>query len=80
MATQTRKRFEEKHVALRKVHVVTPTNRGESNELEADLRRMGCLRLGEKFWRVQSEDMVRKPVTGKVDHVYASTIRGRPDR
>jgi hypothetical protein len=48
MATQTRKRTAEKQVTLRKVHVVTHTDREESNELEADLRRMGCHRLWEK--------------------------------
>jgi hypothetical protein len=32
MATQTRKRTVEKQVALRKVHVVTPTDREENNE------------------------------------------------
>ena len=76
MVTQTRKRTAEKQVALRNVHVVTPTDREESNELEADLRRMSCLGLWEKFWRVQSEDIVRELVTGEVDHVYSSTIRG----
>jgi hypothetical protein len=80
MAIQTQKRTAEKQVALRKVHVVTPTDREENNELEADLRRMGCLGLWEKSWRVRSEDMVRELVTGEVDRVYASTIRGRPDR
>ena len=29
---------------------------------------------------MRSEDMVRELVTGEVDRVYASTIRGRPDR
>ena len=43
MATQTRKWIAKKQVAFRKVHVVTSTDREESNELEADLRRMGCL-------------------------------------
>ena len=80
MATQTQKRTAEKPVALRKVHVVTPTDREENNKLEADLRRMGCHGLWEKSWRVRSEDMVRELVIGKVDRVYASTIRGRPDR
>ena len=80
MATQTRKRIAEKQVALRKVHVVTPTDREENNELEADLRRMGCLGWWERSWRMRSEDMVRELVTGEVDHVYASTTRGRPDR
>jgi hypothetical protein len=80
MAIQTRKRTAEKQVALRKVHVVTPTDHEENNELEADLRRMGCLGLWEKSWRVQSEDMMRELVTGEVDRVYASTIRGQPDR
>ena len=41
---------------------------------------MGCLGLWEKSWRVRSEDMVRELVTGEVDRIYASTIRGRPDR
>jgi hypothetical protein len=45
MATKTRKRTAEKQVALCKVHVVTPTDREKNNELEADLRRMGCLGL-----------------------------------
>jgi hypothetical protein len=80
MATQTRKRTAEKQVALRNVHVVTPTDREENNELEADLRRIGCLGLWKKYWRVRSEDMVRDLVIGEVDRVYASTIRGRPDR
>ena len=80
MATQTWKRIAEKQVAFRKVHVVTPTDRKESNKLEADLRRMGCLGLWEKSWRVRSENMVRQLVTGEVDRIYASTIRGRPDR
>ena len=48
MATQTRKWIAEKQVTLRKVHVVTPTDREESNELEADLRRMDYLGLWEK--------------------------------
>ena len=34
-----------------------PTDREESNELEADLRRMGCLGLWEKSSRVRSEDV-----------------------
>jgi hypothetical protein len=80
MATQTRKRIADKPVALHKVHVVIPTGREESNELEADLRRMGCLGLREKSWRVRCEEMVRELVTGKVNQVYASTIRGRLDR
>ena len=80
MATQTRKRTADQPVILRKVHVVTPTDREENNELEADLKRMGCHGLWEKSWRVRSEDMVRELVTGEVDRVYASTIRGRPDR
>ena len=75
MATQTRKRIAEKQVALRKVHVVSPTDRDKSNMLEVDLRLMSCLGLWEKSWRVRSEDMVRELVTGEVDHVYASTIR-----
>ena len=62
------------------MHVVTPTDREESNELEADLRRMGCLRLWEKSWRVRSDDMVREMVTGEANRVYAFIIRGRPDR
>ena len=76
MATQTRKRIADKPVALRKVHVVTPIGREESNELEADLRRMGCLGLWKKSWTVRCEEMVRK----LVNQVYASTIRDRPDR
>jgi hypothetical protein len=79
MATQTRKTIADKTVALRKVQVVIPTGREESNELEADLRRMGCLGLWKKSWRVRCEEMVRELVTREVDHVYASTIRGRPD-
>jgi hypothetical protein len=66
----------DKSVALRKVHVFTPTGREESNELEADLGRMGCFGLLEKSWRVRCEEIVRELVTGEVDHVYASTIRG----
>ena len=80
MATQTWKRTAEKPVTLRKVHIVTPTEREEINELDADLRRMGCHGLYEKFWRVQSEDMVRELVTGEVGRVYASIIRAEPDR
>ena len=80
MSTQTRKRIAENLVTLRKVHIVTPTDREESNELETDLRRMGYLGLWEKSWRVRSEDMVRELVTGEVDHIYTSTIRDRPDR
>ena len=80
MATQTRKKIADKPIALRKVHVVTPTDCEENNELEADLRRMDCLRLWEKSWRMRSEDMVRELVTREVDRVYASTIRGLPDR
>ena len=80
MAIQTRKRIAEKLVVLRKVHVVIPTDREKSNELEVDLRRMGCLELWKKSWRVRNEDMVRELVTGEVDHVYAFTIRGRSDR
>jgi hypothetical protein len=49
-------------------------------ELEADMRRMGCLGLLEKSWRVQREEMVRELVTKERNHVYASTIRVRPDR
>ena len=80
MATQTQKRITKNFVALRKVHVVIPTDREESNELEADLRRIGCLSLWEKSWRVRREDMVRELITGEVDHIFVSTIRGRPDR
>ena len=67
-------RIAEEQVALRKVHVVTPMDREESNKLEADLRRMGYLRLWEKSWRVRSKDMVRELVTEEVDRIYASTI------
>ena len=80
MATQIRKWIAEKQLAFRKVHVVTPTDSKEINELEVDLRRMGCLELWERSWKVWSDDMVRELVTGEVDHIYASTIRGRPDR
>jgi hypothetical protein len=80
MATQTQKRTADKPVALRKVHVVTPTSREESNGLDADFRRMGCLGLWEKSWRVRCEEMVRELVTGEVDQVYSSTIRDQPDR
>jgi hypothetical protein len=80
MATQTQKRTVEKQVALRKVYVVTPTDREERNELEAELRRMSFHGLWEKSWRLRSEDMVRELVTGEVDRDYASTIRGRHDR
>ena len=80
MTTQTRKRIAKKHVALRKVHIVTPTDREENNELEAYLRSMGCLGLWEKSWRVRSEDMVRGLVTGEVDRIYVVTIRDQPDR
>ena len=41
---------------------------------------MGCLGLLEKSWRVRREEMVRELVTGEVDQIYASTIRGRLDR
>ena len=41
---------------------------------------MGCPGLLEKSWRVQCEEMVRELVIGEVDQVYASTMRGRPDR
>ena len=80
MVTHTRKRIAEKQVALHKVHVVIPIDTEESNELEVDLRRMGCLGLWEKSWRVRNEDMVTELVTGEVDQVYASTIRGQMDR
>jgi hypothetical protein len=80
MATQTWKRIADKRVALHKVHVVTPASREESNELEADLRRMGYLGLWEKSWRVRCEEMVRELVTGEVNQVYAFTIRDRLDR
>ena len=80
MATHIRKRIAEKQVALRKVHVVIPIDREESNELEVDLMCMGCLGLWEKSWRVRNEDMVTELVTGEFDQVYASTIRGRTDR
>ena len=66
----------EKQVVLRKVHVVTSADHKKSNELEADLRRIGCLGLWQKSWRVRSEDMVRELVTGEVDRIYAATIRG----
>ena len=79
MATETQTRTVEKPLVFHKVHVVTPTDREENNELEADLRRMGCHRLWEKSWRVRSEDMVRELVTREVDRVYASSIRGRSD-
>ena len=80
MATQSQRRIPNKPVILRKIHVFTPTSREESNEMEADLRRMGCLGLLEKSWRVRCEEMVRELVTGEVDQVYAFTIRGRLDR
>ena len=80
MVTQTRKRIADKPVALRKVHVVTPTDREEGNELEEDLRRMGFLGLWEKSWSVRCKEMVKELVTGEMDQVYTSTIRGRPDR
>ena len=70
----------EKQVAFSKVYVVTPTDHKENNELETDLRRMSCLGLWKKSWRVRSEDMVRKLVTTEVDRIYVSTIRDRPDR
>jgi hypothetical protein len=41
---------------------------------------MGCLELWEKSWRVRCEEMVRELVIGEVDQVYASTIRGRPNK
>jgi len=56
-------------------HVFISIGQEESKELEADMRRMGCLGLLEKSWRVRREEMVRKLVTGEVDQVYASTIR-----
>jgi hypothetical protein len=79
MATQYRKKTSDKPVPLRKVHVFIPTGRKESKELEADLRRMGCLMLLEKSWRVRCEEMVRELVTGEVNQVYDSTVRGEPD-
>ena len=45
MATQIQKKIAEKQVAIRKVHVINPTDREERNKLEVDLRRMGCLGL-----------------------------------
>ena len=80
MAIQFRKMTSDNLVSLRKVHVSIPTGREEDKELGADLRRMGCLGLLEKSWRVRREEMVRELVTGEANHVYASTIRGRPDR
>jgi hypothetical protein len=80
MTSQSRRRIPDKPVALHKIHVFTPTGQEEINELEADLRRMGCLGLWEKSWRVRCEEMVRELVTGEMNHVYASTTRGRPDR
>ena len=38
------------------------------------------LGLLEKSWRVQQEEMMRELVTENVNPVYASTIRGRPNR
>jgi hypothetical protein len=76
MATQSRKRTLDKPEALSKVHVCIHTGREDSKELEADLRRMGCLGLLEKSWRVRREKMVRELVIGEVDHVYVFTFRG----
>lgn len=67
-------------MALQKLHVSIPTNRVEGKELEEDLKCMGCLRLFKESWRVQCEAMVRELVTGQMVEVYASTIRGQPDR
>jgi hypothetical protein len=36
---------------------------------------MDCLGLLEKPWKIRCEEMVRELVTGKVDQIYASTIR-----
>jgi hypothetical protein len=47
MATQSRRRIPDKLVALQKIHVFNPTGTRESNELEADQKRMGCLGLLE---------------------------------
>ena len=80
MATHSKRRTLDKAVALRKVHISIPTSREESKELEVDLRRMGCVGLLKKSWRVRREEMVRELVPGEIDQVYASTIRGRPDR
>jgi hypothetical protein len=49
MATQTRKRIADKPVTLRKLHVVTSIGREKNNELEADLRRMGCPGYGKNI-------------------------------
>jgi hypothetical protein len=77
MATQYKKKTLDKPVALRKVHVSIPTGREEDKELEANLRRIRCLELLGKSWRVRSEEMVRELVTREVNHIYSSTIRGR---
>ena len=73
MATQTRKRIAEKLVALHKVHVVTSTDRVESNELEGVLRRMRCFGLWEKKvvdWESIIGELVHKLAT--------NTKRGQP--
>ena len=49
-----------------------PTSRKGSNELEANLRRMTCLRLWEKSWTVRCEELVMELVTEEVDQVYTT--------
>jgi hypothetical protein len=70
----------DKAVAFRKVHVSIHTVQEEGKELEEILRRMGCLGILEKSWRVRHEEMVREVVTEEVNQTYSSTIRGRLDR
>ena len=62
MATQSRKRGQEKQVSLCKVCPVFPKNQVELKELEDDLMRMGCIGLFQHPWRIRSEEMVKELV------------------
>ena len=65
-------------MALRKVCAAVPRDRRERDELDQDLRRMGCIGLFQHPWRIRQEEVVRELVTGAVPVEFANTIRGRP--
>lgn len=67
-------------MALRKVHVSIPKDRQDGRELEEDFRRMECIGLLHKPWRVRMEGMVRKLITGEVTEEFFKTVRGQHEK
>ena len=79
MATSTRKRSQMKAVTLRKVCARVPKDRAELEELEEDLRRMGCVGFLQHPWRIRHERVVKELVSGEVPAEFINTIRARPE-